>query len=751
MMNKKRIKLLSYITLTSLVLCSCGGKKKEAPELLDPVTITESFRPVEYGDVGEVKINTGVVVPKEYCYFWDTNVAVEEITVDVGQFVNAGDVLAKADVEIAKDVIDGLYNEIANLNANFQADNEIYNYKRRELELVKKGAKEAGNEEAVKKAEKDLSVIAENNRYDRLLYEYKVAQRNKSIEKQNKLVADGKLVADVSGYVTYVKNLTESVNVTNADNVVVIADYEDTYIEVPEILLTPEYRNLHKNGDTKYYTEIEGERYNLQEIKYTPQELVVADNKGLSPYIRFKIEDNSKLPELGTNIPVFTSTDVLENVMVVGNDSIFEDEKGKYVYVKNGDTKNLRYVEIGKTGRNYSEVVSGVNEGDLLYYSSGSLIPDQYTEYVVEGKEYKETASPKYTHKSSVVDAFFSDWEGQITEFKALEGFDVKQGDLLCTIKTNDGSAKLADMLNEITNTKQNNERALKQYDAAIRDIELAMADLSNPVGGGSSATPSDATPSDATSFYDPYLYQELALEIEQLKCMKYKENANFSFMLNQLQKQYAKMSCDNDGKGYINLVAKKDGTVSKTGAKNNEAVTVGQYLFNITDPKAEKLVLKVKNADPDFYINQTVKFVSDDDKDIYYYGNVIGRTKSDKVYIETKGDDIFVTKCSSSQPDKYFYVNFDKDEYDKVATRFTSFVSSISFTNVVVVPRAAVNEEKLESHTYYYVWRLVDGTMIKQYVTLFEQDTMTQLPELECYIISGLNIGDTYVIEESR
>ena len=41
-----------------------------------------------------------------------------------------------------------------------------------------------------------------------------------------------------------------------------------------------------------------------------------------------------------------------------GNDSVFDDEQGKFVYVKDGDNKEIRHVELGKKG----EIVN-VNDG----------------------------------------------------------------------------------------------------------------------------------------------------------------------------------------------------------------------------------------------------------------------------------------------------------------------------------------------------------------------------------------------------
>lgn len=739
MIDKKKLKFITYMTLFSFALCACGDSKKNpVPELLEPVTITESFRPVEYGDVGEIKIENGIIVPEEQCYFWTTPVYIKEIMVDIGQYVNEGDVLAYADIEQASYVLTNLQNELANINANYEQDEAIYELKHKELEYVLQGAKERGLVDGIAKAETDLEILEENNRYDKMLHDYRVGQKNKSISKQAEIVADGKLVAKKSGYVSYIKDLSENSYATSSDNVVVVADYNNAYIEAPNIELSEQNTNLLKDYN-RYYTEISGVRYDLTEIKYAPEELVATENKSMYPYMRFNIEDTSKLPEIGSSVPIFYSKDVVENVLIIGNDSIYDDEQGKYVYIKDGDKKNIRYVELGKKGENYSQVISGLSEGELVYYSSGALLPEQYEESVIQGTEYSISLETKsYTHKKSVVNSYFSECEGIITELTINPGFTVSKGDLLCTIRTNDGSARLAEMANNMTNLKQNNERTIKQFDEQIDDLEKIMAAINEVPPVEMDATPSDATQADS----DPYLYNELELQVKQLRCMKQKENINFAYQLNLMQSEYNKVSCNNDGQGYINIYAKTDGIVSDISVSKGKLIKVDQYLFNIFDPNSEKLALKL--GDSSLRLNQSVKFVFDDDENVYYTGRVIGMTKSDKPYITTDGEEIYVTKSNSYQNYVYYYVEVDDEAYANINTAYTAKYSVKTINDAVVVDAPMVTEEKVEKNTYYYLWRIVDGVLVKQYVDIIHENT----PVNKYCIVSGLKIGDTLAVE---
>jgi len=92
--------LMSVLCAVSLV--ACGTKYADAPALQEPVSGTESYREVSVGDVGDLKIAYGSIVPTEHAVFWTTQVSVAEVLVDVGDYVEAGQVVATADLEAAQ-------------------------------------------------------------------------------------------------------------------------------------------------------------------------------------------------------------------------------------------------------------------------------------------------------------------------------------------------------------------------------------------------------------------------------------------------------------------------------------------------------------------------------------------------------------------------------------------------------------------------------------------------------------------------
>ena len=99
MINKKSyaVRMTAIAVAMMLGLTGCGKKEEKAPELLEPVTTNEAYRPVEKSDVGKKIIKNGAIVPTDYCYFFKTSATLSKVYVNVGDYVKKGTVLAEAD------------------------------------------------------------------------------------------------------------------------------------------------------------------------------------------------------------------------------------------------------------------------------------------------------------------------------------------------------------------------------------------------------------------------------------------------------------------------------------------------------------------------------------------------------------------------------------------------------------------------------------------------------------------------------
>ena len=93
----------------------CGNTSGEVPELIEPASAIESYRPVSKRIIGNINYVNGVVVAKEYPVFAEKSTKLSEIYVGVGDYVKAGDIVAMSSVDEKEDEIKNLQAEIASL------------------------------------------------------------------------------------------------------------------------------------------------------------------------------------------------------------------------------------------------------------------------------------------------------------------------------------------------------------------------------------------------------------------------------------------------------------------------------------------------------------------------------------------------------------------------------------------------------------------------------------------------------------
>ena len=802
-MKLKNIKAkISYMLCAMLLLTTgCGKEAMEAPELQKPVAVNESYRPVEKGNVGDIEIRDGVVVPTDYCHFYLTTVKVSEVKVEVGDYVEAGTVIVEADTEGATEQISSLSGQ-KSLNYNaWDINCKIYEQNKKELEYKIKGAQENGDVEGEEALKTQLAVLQENHSYDELFYNHQQRALDEEIAKQQKIAGDGTLVASHSGYVTYIKDLVDSDTVNSCDNIVIISDYEDCYIELP--------------GDEKghklekiypvYYTIKDGKRQMLKLYEYLPEELMTAQARSLTPPIRMKYEGEGDMPEVGSNVPVFLQKTETKDSLIVGNDSLYEDEQGDFVYVKNGEGKEIRYVEVGASDTFYTEVISGLSEGEMVYYTSDSVLPESYEEYTVGYGDYLATEeSDFYSIKETTRKKFYSEYEGQIENIAVTQGQEVSVGDLICTIRTNEGSASLTQMYNGIINFKAAHVATMEAINKSISEkedeIEAAYiarkqaeeeagnaddnsgdesenngtngSDETNSSGDGEMSTPTDATapqatPIDATSSggnaeaditttptdatptdaeeekVSPYLYEELNCQLEVLKLNKQLEELNYTYQLGVMEQQYNKVSCNNDGNGAVNIYAKRSGKITNLNLKLGKNIKVGDRLFNIEVPSSSLVELRSEDA---LKINQSIIFVHGDST---YEGTVVGINGNDGSFYFTHIDNkVYISNNSGDQAARYF-VKMDDEKFYGLDKDYVARYPKKSIKNSVVIPGNYVyREDRVKAGegtvTYTFVWKIVDGQLVKHYVQCVGTAGYTE----DVCIISGLKAGDVIAVE---
>lgn len=782
-MRKKKNRLI-WIMLMSLLLTGCA-KEQAIPELIEPSVNNESFRPVEYGGAAKTEIKMADVVPEEYCHFMKKGAQISEITVDLGQYVEAGELLAVMDVTEMQEELAVKEKELALQRTLFSYQEKIGQEQVKEQKLKKQDYKENGDKKAAADCDTQISILEENKRYDTLLHKHRVTMLEEEIAKLREMVAEGTIKATHSGYVTYVKNLADSDQADAYENVVIVSDYNSLHLELTEAMSSEFYEANKNEIYDETYALLNGTRRNVKLYAYSNQELVAIQSAGIYPRIRLEVDSLERNATPGDKIPVYFESSKKKNILRVGMDSLYSTGNSYFVYVKNGDSKEKREIQIGYRNDLYAEVTEGLQEGEWVFYSSNAIMPEQYEEYTVKKQEYTSAGGNQLSKANVAYTQIYSYTEAEDAVVSAIyfaKGDTVQKGDLICTLQTKTSSARLKEMQNNISNmveshkeTVKGYDKQLKEFDKQIKEVKKQYAKQSKEMTERSEDLEETEQPNTATEQTKEETEQEeneakepisdtenslgqdtesseeetiSATYAQQLECQKnilsYEKKsmqAQYDYDYSMMQREYNKLLKSNNGTGKMDIYAKQNGILGNLNIYEDKKIKAEEdaNLFQIYEESSKKLALNTKGDYLGAGNEVTVSF--GDDKRVYQ-GTVIGNSAiSGKVYVTKRDEKIYITTSNSWADGNQAYIMVTEEIPSDIKTADIVY-SSARLRDVVILPIALVNEEvnNLKPDiTYHYVWKIVDGNFVKQYVQIAD----TLKTENEICVLEGLETGD--------
>ncbi len=769
------VRILAWVLLSAVVCGGCGSSAdSDIPELIEPVSVNAAYRPVEYRDIGKTEVLLGTAVPKEYCHYYDANVTISEIKVEVGDTVAPGDILAYADVEAARDALEDIRAQLTLENGLYQLNSRISQARCAQMTYWKEHQADPGNapwDEVIPEGQPSegqtpdnqqpegqlpdgdigsagevpsdagggipmgaaldggmtavdydtqIATEQENARYDAMLHEYRVRELQEDIASLQEIIEDGTLVAKHSGQVTYTKNIAKGREAGVNENIVVVSDLGDVGIEITDT-------NVQKYKYTDYevkYIMIGGEKIPVTEEAYSTDEMVLAKVNDKFPNVRISCPDAVTLA-IGDMYPVYYVEKKTEHVLVIGNDSLYKDGDEYYVYLEGEDgEQEKRVIEIGAFDENYTQVKDGLAEGEMVYYQSTSKMPSDYVNYTVELSDFNiENHGIQYGRSDANTFPCLSSYQGRIAEMAVHKDQEVAKGDLLYVIDTGEGKAAMTAARNAI-----DQENASYQQMVAAYDEQITAA--------------SEAAAQDGSAVYDVQIL-EAQKEIAAL-------NHNYSVKL--LQENYDHISQGNDGSGRVSVYAPLSGTVSRVELSEGDEAEMGSQILQITTQSTDILLVQMKSS-------QNLTIYSDNIADIgervtlksgdkSYEGTCIGwaagSNNMSKGYVYTDETGAHLSyNASSGYQYPAFYVKMDTSAAfeDKVKGGSMDF-DYVSMQDVVVLPPSMIHGESdplNDQKIAYYVWRVVNQELVKQYVLV--SDTLKN-PAGQV-ILSGVEPGD--------
>ena len=772
--------LMLAFVLGLSTLTSCGEKEKvDAPELLTPIALTDSYRPVQRRDIGEVKLLSGVVVPESYPVFSESPFDIYELKVYPGDHVEEGDVIATGDTRALDSSIRNLNAQIEMMTLQRNTKESISKKEEEKLKYLKAAAQEVGFTEEAKDYDVSIRLEQENRRYDLENLDASIKNMRSNLaklkEEKEKLV----FTAPHSGEITFLKDTSSVNNVAGNENIAVISDYSDLYIEVPDVTTrTFEYTNYQDQ-----YIMVDGVRHKLQSYAYSTAELSLAENRGAYPPIRFRAENF--VGTVGATIPLYFSNTSCKDVLAISNDSVYREGDFAYCYVLGADgQRERRDIETGQRDLAYTEILSGLTEGEAVFYDNKSVLPVNYKEYTVKTKDYVETYSSKYVSELLTDhDIYIAPWDGTILEANVKGTDTVEEGQELFKVKIPVKRGELADVKNQITDSANGYNEQMKNFSDREKELKAAIEEAGNPRSVNSVADigtieqnttdgdtvrdqatddigedqttdtdePASPTREELEELRDSlYLKERLTLDLDILKLNRSLAEVQYTRQKESLNTELNRLSgLGTDGEAVI--TARESGSIGQYIPSATEHIYADGYLFTISSSGKKLLrvsMTKSRRQDPlpAARPGQIITFTTDTGS---FTGKCVAANGDPgRMYLFTRDGKEHITSSQAydaGSTEQFFVEIEDESFYEDMPSVVASYEGCL-VQGGTPVPAKAIYTEKdsMTEKTSVFVWKVTENGLVKEEVTVLEN---TQFVD-EKLVLSGLKPGDVIAVE---
>lgn len=493
----KKQRLLGWILLLSLTtaMTGCGQTPPQESvahevELLEPVGMTDSGEAARRRNLYDTDIYSATVVPYVEEYGFDDEVTLKEFGAFPGETVARGEILALSDTEkIDKQIeeqlerIQDMETEFAEYQLQVQEDlaepreevkrlaDIVENLEREKPEEYLKippkpeeGPPEEEPPGTVSGPDAELPPEEEKpqvnpaykeweQQYNYWNGRYRIADHGVNtallqLEQRTALYElDHAYAMQQLGFLRDNKN-NITVHSGMAGNVVALTDYgygdriegEPPIVAVGDpqrLVLKSDYINRKAAATAQeMYAVIDGIRYEVEYVPMESDEYTRLTAQGETVYSTLYLKGDTQNVHLGDYVAVVVVNKKQEQALSVPADAIHKDDTGSYVYVVKGDENIYTPVSTGMSDGVYTEILSGIAEGDVVRLDQGRQYSDQRVTLQM-GSFYTDFSGNGYMiYPSSVVQRNpITHGTVYFQEFQTAMYQHVEKGDVIATVR----------------------------------------------------------------------------------------------------------------------------------------------------------------------------------------------------------------------------------------------------------------------------------------------------------------------------
>ena len=524
----RKVICLALVCLTA-VYGGCGqeqaGMQAEDVELLDPVGVAANYETAARRNLYDVKVYSALVCPYVEEYGLDDTIYFAAYDAYPGDEVKRGSTLLHSDTENIDSQIENMEETIADMEESYQefleengealqqsrSDQQYYTKVMNNLEKQKPKEfltdSETGEviqnpayqneywawyygewgyqrfERDLRNANQSVMELEEELKERTELYELDHAYYLLQLKRLKEDRSNGTLISEMAGYVAGLQFFNEGDWVVGDQPLMAVCDTSKVDIRCEYI----SWSEIQKAEDV--YAIVDGKRYEVEGERIETEEYRKLKNQNGTVYSTFHVISGAEELEMGSYAAIVVNKRTRENAVTVPVDAVKRDGSIQYVYLVNGSEKVYTTVSTGVSDGMYTEILSGVQEGDKVL-TDQALTADAATVTVVRGRVSNTFSESGYLYYPS------TEWITNPVEYGTCYYEEtlvvlyqqVKKGDVLARIRVVPDEAEIGrnvqrlvrerDRLEDLKKADGENEKAIAQMEESIRDLEELIADM---------------------------------------------------------------------------------------------------------------------------------------------------------------------------------------------------------------------------------------------------------------------------------
>lgn len=362
-MKKYFAVLMSAVILFCCAGCAASGE--EIPELLEPVGVEIDTAIVEVGSICLTDSYEGRLVPRVESLSFSASGTLAEICVSLGDTVTKGQTLARLNTQEKQEKINEISSQIETLE--IQGDIALRKIQNRidtaQTEYEMLCASGADPVECEKKAA-TVSALKLEKEQKAANTQLQVSRQETELANLQKDISKSVLTAPFGGKIAYITSSKPGANVGIDHIVICLAEENAPMLQIPYI-----DESVLSDADA-VYAQVLDAQFEAEYIPLDAEEYVSMVVNGESVYTYFSLKTESGLVQSGQYAVLFVEKLTRTDALLIPINAIMQDRWGQYVY-KIVDGNRIRCdVQIGIQNETKAQVLSGLEEGDVVYVNS---------------------------------------------------------------------------------------------------------------------------------------------------------------------------------------------------------------------------------------------------------------------------------------------------------------------------------------------------------------------------------------------